>query len=104
MTGLLDSQADCTSDQNDVVPLLLGIWKELEDLYAHVEVGTPDSTAEREGDVCTTCVRDEDLLLAVLGLLSVRRTLHRWLNQCEPEACRFERRSDKAKVETDLLR
>ena len=102
MTGvLLEGQIDCTVDHNDIVPLLLGLSKILDEVSERVGAGAD----RRRGGRGTVEPVDEDLVLAVLGLLSVRQTLRRWLRQC-PSAPLPPKvgHSDTRTMEADLLR
>ena len=74
--NLLDSQIDETAEHNDMVPLLLGLWKVLHDASTQVEV-----LANSQQGIATTA--DKVVLLALLGLLSLRSTLNHWLCQGE---------------------
>lgn len=104
MTELLTKQIDCTLDHNDVVPLLLGLWKVLEYLSVRVETGTAEALLQNERNVQTAHTEDEDLLMAVLGLLSVRRSLRLSLSQFELDPSSLAAASSKPTVEKDLLR
>ena len=73
--SLLDSQVDSTAEHNDMVPLLLGLWKILDaaiELEAH--------TSHEQGKAA---IVDKDVLLALLGVVSLRNTLHNWLGDAE---------------------
>ena len=100
MSRLIESQLDCTSDYNDMVPLLLGIQKFLDDLALRVEVKPAHQISCETGGANTaiTAGRDRELILALLGLLSLRRTLERWLGQ-GPEALSYF-----ARVQSELAR
>jgi hypothetical protein len=74
--SLLDSQVDGTAEHNDMVPLLLGLWKILDD--AAIEL---DAHASHEQG--KAAIVDSDVLLALLGLISLRNTLHNWLGEAE---------------------
>ena len=70
--SLLDSQIDGTAEHNDMVPLLLGMWKILDNVALEM------LAAGEQGKATTA---DRDVLLALLGLMSLRNTLHNWLCQ-----------------------
>ena len=71
----LDSQTDGTVEQNDIMPALLGLSKLLDDMSERLEA----SPAPREA-AAPPC--DRDIVLALLGVLALRRTLRNWLGQC----------------------
>jgi hypothetical protein len=75
--NLLESQLDGTSDHNDLIPLLLGLWKLLDGLvvFAEAQPGTSEVTSVKAS------ARDKEILFALVGLFSIRRTLQRWLTQ-----------------------
>ena len=64
MTGvLLEGQIDCTVDHNDIVPLLLGLSKILDEVSERVGAGA-DRRRRGRGTVEPV---DEDLVLACVG-------------------------------------
>lgn len=65
------SHPDCADETNDLVPLLLGAMKLLDDFAAAAEQGLRTHRADPEPE-------DDPLLAAALGLLSLRRTIRRW--------------------------
>ena len=104
MTGLgFDSQIDCSADQNDMVPVLLGFLKIVDDISLRIDTGAVASPAKSPHGTATS--GDEEIVLAVLGLLRLRRTVHRWLAQYEPrplpsDSANFEIED----IKTSLLR
>jgi hypothetical protein len=99
----LEGQIDCTADHNDIVPVLLGLSKILDDIAERVKVEEGDGRSDRQSEASEPI--DEDLVLAVLGLLSVRRTLRRWLSQCPPVPLTpDDGHIDREKLETNLRR
>lgn len=107
MSGLLESQLNCTSDHSDIVALLLGIRKFLDDVALRVEAETADPIFARGGDTKTANTRegDKEVILALLGLLSLRRTLDRWLSQCANTTLSLESvHPESPKLDASLLR
>ena len=101
MTGyLLEGQADCMADHNDIVPVLLGLTKILDGIAERVEAD------ERSANLrATPEPHDEELVLALLGLLSFRQTVRRWLRQCPPSSLPSEdAHFDQGTLEANLLR
>jgi len=78
-----DSQIDCSADQNDMVPVLLGFLKIVDDISLRIDTGGAVASPAKSPHGAATS-GDEEIVLAVLGLLSVHRTIHRWLAQYEP--------------------
>jgi hypothetical protein len=72
---MLDSQVDGTVEQNDIVPALLGLSRMLDDLCQRL-----DTSAFRRGFPASP--EDRTVMLAMLGALSLHRTLHDWLGHC----------------------
>ena len=71
MAAELEQPTSLVDETNDLIPLVLGLCRVLDDLDV-------DTFQPCHG---ITDVRDEKLLIpALLGLLSVRRTLHRWID------------------------
>jgi hypothetical protein len=107
MTRLIESQLDCTPDYNDMVSFLLGIQKFLDDLTLRVEAEAAHQISHEDGGTNTaiTAGGDREVILALLGLLSLRRTLGRWLGQ-EPDATSYFApvQSDLAKWDKSPLR
>ena len=93
-----DSQIDCSADQNDMVPVLLGFLKIVDDILQRIDTGANASPAKALHGAAAS--PDEEIVLAVLGLLSVRRTIHRWLAQYEARPLP----SDSANFETDDMK
>jgi len=64
------SYQDGTAEANDLVPLFLGALKLLDDFAtaASARIAVDDGAGDR----------DDAMLAAALGLLSLRRTLQRW--------------------------
>lgn len=98
----LEEQTDCTVDHNDIVPVLLGLSKILDDI---AERATVEADGRSGGQRAAPEPLDEELVLAVLGLFSLRQTLRRRLRQCPssslpPEDTHF----DRGTLEANLLR
>jgi hypothetical protein len=74
--SLLDSQVDGTAEHNDMVPILLGLWKILDDAATKLE-------AHASHEQGKAAIVDRDGLLALLGVISLRNTLHNWLGDAE---------------------
>jgi hypothetical protein len=68
----LGRRADATAARNDLVPLALGLLQ----LLDRVAAATAAAGPVRE----VSSARDEQVLAALLGVLSVRRTVRRWLD------------------------
>jgi len=99
----LGGQRDCTAQHNDIVPVLLGLTKFLDTIAERARTEAPLGRSDRPS--AATKPDDEDLILAVLGLLSIRATLRRWLGQCEMRSLPSDFAQFETKdAETDLLR
>jgi hypothetical protein len=87
-------QLDRTDEANEVVPLILGALKLLDDFAGAAGAGSKDAAQD-----------DEAVLAAALGLISVRRTLRRWIEQaaCEHPLAN-EATHPASAVAADLLR
>jgi hypothetical protein len=72
MASELGRQRDATAAGNELVPLALGLLQFLDRVAAAVSASPPAPAAPPSP-------RDEQILNALLGLLSLRRALRRWL-------------------------
>jgi hypothetical protein len=103
MSHLVEGQLDCTSDYNDLVPLLLGIRKYFDEIAQIVEADRTNFAADAERG--KTRDADQEVILALLGLFSLRQRLDRWLSQCTKAASCFESvHSESSESEINLLR
>ena len=102
MTGpLIDRQLDRTVEHNDIVPALLGLLKMLDDISVRLEAEAAGPTYPPK----SATAADREAVLAMLGLLRLRRTLHNWLGQCAPSAPHARSMQlEPETVETNLLR
>jgi hypothetical protein len=98
----LQGQRDCTAERNDIIPAFLGLTRLLDSLAERAETDASDAESNRP----SACAEptDEDLVLALLGLLSIRGTLHRWLGQCRSRPHPQYAAPTEADMERDLLR
>jgi hypothetical protein len=103
MSNSLDCQIDRTLDHNDIVPVLLGMWRMLEAFSARAEAAVSSGGALPSD---SGGVGDREVVLAVLGILSLRRSLHQWLDQCEsvPPRSLADSPLEKRAMGQDLLR
>ena len=69
----LEGRIDRSAEHNDILPLLLGLLKILDE----VDQGTHKKASLNRSDA-----PDERVVLAVLGVLSLRHRLNRWVQQC----------------------
>ena len=78
----LGRQRDATATGNELVPLVLGLMRLLDRVAAAVASTPPAGPARPRA-----CERDDQVLAALLGILSIHRTLRRWLDVAglEPE-------------------
>ena len=67
-------QVDATAAGNDLVPMALGFMRLLDRVGAAALTATPGPVSE------ASSARDEQVLAALLGVLSMRRTVRRWLD------------------------
>jgi hypothetical protein len=99
----LQGQRDCTAEHNDILPALLGLTRVLDGVAERAKIEAPAGRSDRPS-ACAG-IRDEDLVLALLGLLSIRGTLHRWLGQCRSRPLAKDAAPTEAiDIERDLLR
>jgi hypothetical protein len=85
MASELGRQRDATAAGNELVPLALGLLQFLDRVAAAV-------SASPLGPAAPPSPRDEQVLAALLGLLSLRRTLRRWLVATALESEPLDRR------------
>lgn len=85
----LARQQNRTSEANDLIPLVLGAMKVLNDFAGAVE-------ARASAPIGEDRAANEALLLAALGLLSLRRTLWRWCVHATAEKPPTPKRSGAA--------
>ena len=82
MAPELGRQRDASATGNELVPLVLGLMRLLDRAAAAVAATPPAGPARP-----LASDRDDQALAALLGILSIRRTLRRWLDVAglEPE-------------------
>jgi hypothetical protein len=104
MSRLVEGQLDCTSDYNDLVPLLLGIRKYFDEIA--LIVGSERTNCPARDTKCRpTGEADQEFIYALLGLFSLRQRLDRWLSQCTKAAsCFVSVHSESSESEINLLR
>ena len=97
MTRLLhEVRIDCSAEHNDILPVLLGLTKFLENIDSQV-------CRSASGDLLSQA--DEQVVLALLGLLGVRRKFNRWLDQCAAKTVSGdEETADSRKPQASLWR
>lgn len=84
----LGRQRDATATGNELVPLVLGLMRLLDRVAAAAAPTTPAGPARQPGSD-----RDDQVLAALLGVLSIRRTTRRWLDAAGLEPERSDRHS-----------
>jgi hypothetical protein len=91
-------QRDDLDSFNHLVPALLGLLKLLDDLTACLDEPAPATSAPLTD-------KDEPLASALLGLVSLHRTLRRWTDTAADATARVESRDDAGQTaERGLLR
>lgn len=80
-SSLLFGQVNETGEHNDVIPLVLGFLKLSGDIAEAVSTNREDG--DTQFDLSSNS--NEQLVMATLGILSIRNVLLEWLEQACPE-------------------